>query len=334
MRFDPERCRKELCDKFHVTNAPGLRLAWTLDENEERTTDQNLCRFAWATTTVRAEITDEELLKHLQAEIKEFPFEFLLFLPMPVTVTLDAGADSKRVLRREAEETATLLYDGEKMSRWLVVEKSVSINDERARKDATHIHARDDDVPISSAVPLDAAREEAGRFWAFFPTHTPTRLPGILNAPWKLNSDRNAIIAGEWNNVLMSEASGLVAESLRRLATPDDPARPLDAFPRQMDRQDEDAGPLVNALWKEIECTKSIPNAKGELQYPRDLLRHPRDSMELARDWSAAAVTGLDTIVHHTCLIRERNSRSERVESAASENRSRGRKTNCSSQSK
>src|SRR5665213_2271514 len=154
LRFDPERCRKELCDKFHVTNAPGLRLAWTLDEIEEKKTDQNLGRFAWATTTVRAEITDEELLKHLQAEIKGFPSEFLLFLPVPVTVTLDAGADSKRALRREAEGMDTLLYDGEKMSRWLVVEKAVSISDERARKDATHIHARDEDVPISWAVQL------------------------------------------------------------------------------------------------------------------------------------------------------------------------------------
>ena len=28
MRFDPERCCKELCEKFSVTNAPALRLAW------------------------------------------------------------------------------------------------------------------------------------------------------------------------------------------------------------------------------------------------------------------------------------------------------------------
>lgn len=96
-----------------------------------------------------------------------------------------------------------------------------------------HIHARDASVPVSWAVPLDATREEAGRFWAFFPTHTPTLLPGILNAPWKLNSDRNAIIAGEWNSALMKEAARLIAKTLPGLATVEDPARPLDALPSQ-----------------------------------------------------------------------------------------------------
>ena len=309
MRFDPERCRQELCDQFNVTNAPGLRLAWVLDEHRERIADPILGRFEWATTIVRAEITDTELYQHLQNEIMEFPSEFLLFLPVPVVVSLDAGAETKRVVRRESEGIDTVLYDGEKVSRWRVFEKAVMVTDERARKDATHIHARDVAVPISWAVPLDTTREEAGRFWAFFPTHTPTRLPGIINAPWKLNSDRNAIIAGEWNNILMLEAAGLVSESLRSLATVEDPARPLDAFPRQLDRQDEDAAPLVNALWKHIENSESIPNAKGEFQCPRVLLRHPRDTMDLARDWSTAALTGLDTVVHHACLSRERNSR-------------------------
>ena len=309
MRFDPERCRQELCDQFNVTNAPGLRLAWVLDEHRERIADPILGRVEWATTIVRAEITDTELFQHLQNEIMEFPSEFLLFLPVPVIVSLDAGAETKRVVRRASEGIDTVLYDGEKVSRWRVFEKAVVVTDERARKDATHIHARDAAVPISWAVPLDSTREEAGRFWAFFPTHTPTRLPGIINAPWKLNSDRNAIIAGEWNNILMLEAAGLVSESLRSLATAEDPARPIDAFPRQLDRQDEDAASLVNALWKQIESSESIPNAKGEFQYPRVLLRHPRDTMELARDWSTAALTGLDTVVHHACLSRERNSR-------------------------
>jgi superfamily II DNA or RNA helicase len=309
MRFDPERCCRELCERFGVQFAPGLRLAWPLDESQERMDDPILNSFVgWAATVVRAEIKDGELFTHLQSEIRAFPSEFLLFLPVPVAVTLDDGANPKRVVRREFEGTDTLLHDGEKTSRWRVVEKSVSITDARARKDATHIHARET-VPVTWAVPLDATREEAGRFWAFFPTNTPTRLPGILNAPWKLNSDRNAIISGEWNAALMSEAASLVAQALPGLATPEDPARPLDAFPRQMDRQDEDAAPLVQALWKHIETTRSVPNARADLCYPRDLWRHPQDSMELARDWSAAAVGQSEILVHPACLSRERNSR-------------------------
>ncbi len=308
MRFDPERCCRELCVQFGVQVAPGLRLAWPLDESQERMDDPILNSFGWAATVVRAEIKDGELFTHLQSEIRAFPSEFLLFLPVPVAVTLDDGANPKRVVRRESEGTDTLLHDGENTSRWRVVEKSVSITDARARKDATHIHARET-VPVTWAVPLDATREEAGRFWAFFPTNTPTRLLGILNAPWKLNSDRNAIIAGEWNAALMSEAASLVAQALPGLATPEDPARPLDAFPRQMERQDEDAAPLVQALWKHIEAARLVPNARADLCYPRDLWRHPQDSMELARDWSAAAVGQSEILVHPACLSGERNSR-------------------------
>src|SRR5260221_13678862 len=34
---------------------------------------------------------------------------------------------------------------------------------------------------------------------------------------------------------------------------------------------------LVNALWKAIEDMPSVPNAKGEFCFPRNLWRHPRD---------------------------------------------------------
>jgi hypothetical protein len=34
IRFDPERCREELRREFGATEAPGLRLAWPLDESE------------------------------------------------------------------------------------------------------------------------------------------------------------------------------------------------------------------------------------------------------------------------------------------------------------
>jgi len=50
----------------------------------------------------------------------------------------------------------------------------------------------------------------------------------------KLNSDRNAIIPGEWNTALMKEAARLIAEALPQLTSNTDPGCVLDAFPRQL----------------------------------------------------------------------------------------------------
>jgi hypothetical protein len=177
--FDPDRCRQELRERFSVKDAPGLRLAWPVDAGQAASLHD---LFPWATTVVCAEIRGEGILEHLQGEMQNFPSAFLLFLPVPVTLTLDDGAGGKRELHREPDGEDQLLQDGQNTSRWRVVEEAVSITDIRERNDATAIHARDS-VPLSWAVPLDAKREEAGRFWAFFPTQTETRLPGILNAP-------------------------------------------------------------------------------------------------------------------------------------------------------
>lgn len=283
-----------------------MRLAWSLDDAQAASLRD---LFPWATTVVRAEICDEGIMDHLRGEIQNFPSEFLLFLPVPVTLALDDGTSGKRELHREPDGADQLLHDGQNTSRWRVVEERVSITDIRERNDATHIHARDS-VPVSWAVPLDVKREEAGRFWAFFPTQTETRLPGILNAPWKLNSDRNAIIGGEWNTALMREAARLVAKALPNLATSEDPGRPLDAFPRQLDRKDEDAAPLVEALWAALENAEVVPDATGTPRLARDLWRHPRDNADLAQQWaSLAKLETLAALVHPLSLKGNRSSR-------------------------
>ena len=163
-----------------------------------------------------------------------------------------------------------LLYEVSDVSRWLVAQRTVAVTDVRALADATHIHARDV-VSLTWAIPLAGRREEAGRFWAFFPTHTPTYLPGILNAPWKLNSDRNAIIGGEWNSALMGEAANLVAETLWSLSAAADPGAPFDAFPRQTERKDEDAAPLLEALWDRLERVPVIADGTGCPRPAREL---------------------------------------------------------------
>jgi len=308
--FDPERCRAELQRQFGVQDAPGLRLAWPLEE--DRAGDLRN-RFPWATTVVCAEIRAESFHDHLRKEIEGFPAEFLLFLPVPVSLTLDTSGDgaSKRELHRDTEGEDVVLRDGtaKSSSRWRVVERQVSITDQRAKDDATHVHTRDV-FPLAWAMPIEGKREEAGRFWAFFPTHTPTYLPGILNAPWKLNSDRNAVISGEWNTALMKEAANLVADSLPQLRADDDPGRPLDAFPRQLERRDEDAAPLIEALWTRLEGAVVIPDATGSLRQANELWLHPRDNTDLAKQWQAlASEEECGLMVHPSCLEGQRGSR-------------------------
>jgi superfamily II DNA or RNA helicase len=308
IRLDPPRCRRMLSERFEVASAPGLRLAWPLDDRERRD-DVELAGLGWAETVVRVGVESEETLRHLRQEIRSFPAEFLLFFPVPVELVLDDGDPPARELGVQPDGERLVLQDGKETSRWLVARREVRVADPKALADATHIHARDS-VPVAWAVPVEGRREEAGRFWAFFPTHTPTFMRGILNAPWKLNSDRNAIIGGEWNRALMSEVAALVAETMPSLRTDDDPALPLDAFPRQLDRRDDDAAPLVEALWKTIETSPVIPDATGTLRPAAALFRHPRESEELARQWQAlAAPRTAAGLVHPKCHDRLRSAR-------------------------
>jgi len=308
IRFDPERCRAELRKRFDVTEAPGLRLAWPLAP-DERAADPVCAELEWAETIVRVDVGSEDLVGHIREEIRSFPAEFLLFFPVAATLTLDGGEKEPREIRLIIENGEHVLHDGKEVSRWHIAARQVRITKAQAIADATHIHARDT-VPMCWAMPLEGRREEAGRFWAFFPTHTPTYLAGILNAPWKLNSDRNAIIGGEWNAALMAEAAQLIADTLPSLALADDPARPLDAFPRQLERKDEDAAPLVEALWARLKEATVIPDGTGEPRPARELWRHPRDAFKLADAWQALAGTEQRRrLVHSSCLERQRASR-------------------------
>lgn len=310
--FDPDRCRTELKERYNVTNAPGLRLAWTLDEDRAAFL-RNL--FPWAITVVCAELRTEGFLRHLQSEIDDFPSEFLLFLSVAVNLTLDSGAhaDSKREVRREEDGSDVILHEGNAQSRWRVVEQKVQILDPQAKQDATHIHTREE-VPIAWGIPLEGKREEAGRFWAFFPTQTQTRLPGILNAPWKLNSDRNGIISGEWNTALMKEAANLIVKTLPQLRTDEDPARLLDAFPRQLERIDEDASPLIEAVLDQLETAAVIPDSNGILRSASELWQYPRNNVKLAQQWMAIADEATRSeLIHPLCLERQRDSRIKKI---------------------
>lgn len=311
LRFDPERCKAEIRKEFALPEdvpVPGLRLAWAVNRMGEEAADPLLARFSWATTIVRAEICNTSIKPHLTEEIRNFPAPFLLFLPIKVSLDLDVGDGTKLKLHREPEGSDVILHDSESPSRWRVVEHEVRITDESARNDATHLHARES-VPLAWAIPLEGPKE-SGRFWAFFPTDTQTRLPGILNAPWKLNNDRKALIPGDWNTALMREAAKLVADYLPKLSTPEDPGRLLDAFPRQLEHKDEPAAPLVNAIWQAIKTAPIIADAQGTLRMAAELRRPPLDDPALHAEWCGlAGDEALCRWVHPSCFRGDRHAR-------------------------
>lgn len=318
MQFDPKRTQNLIREEFQLPEServPSLRLAWDLDGDAIRANDPTMSKLGWATTIVRAEIGNTMMLDHLREEMLRFPAPFLLFLPVPVKLTMEFGDEPPRCIERLPGGADSVLRDGDKESRWRVVERETHITDPAAIADATDLHARNNyKSPIAWAIPVEGKREEAGRFWAFFPTETPTRIPGILNAPWKLNSDRGAVIGGEWNEALMREAAGLIAESLPELATEEDPGKPLDAFPRRLERKEELASTLVEALWERLVDLRVIPDSRGSQRQGSELRRHPLDNKEIAELWAKlGSEDGLQKWVHPSCLAGDRRGRLEEL---------------------
>ena len=209
-----------------------MRLAWPLDESRAND-DDILAQLSWAETIVRVEVQATETLEHLRREIAAFPAEFLLFFP---------GRDIHFLGHRSRNVPGTL-----RCSRWGRLSAS------RRGRNITMARCNTEMSPSRMCVPVRTLRtftngiqcrwhghfrwkESKKKLDGSGPSSQRTRrriCSGILNAPWKLNSDRNAIIRGEWNKSLMREAACLIVETLQSLSNADDPGRALDAFPRQ-----------------------------------------------------------------------------------------------------
>lgn len=305
MRFDPEWCREKI--RAHLglnasAPAPGMRLAQVLDPRAPHSPLLAEPDLRWATTIVSAQINDTEARRRLSEEMANFPPEFVLFLEAEVELTLTVvGGETRRISKRR-DGDFLITDDGTRETRWRLFEKKVSITDPLAISDAQHLQARSE-VPLAWAVPL-SGREIAGHFWAFFPTQTPTLASGILNAPWKLNSDRTNVIQGAWNECLMREAAALIADNIAALATPDDPGAPIAALPRRLERQDEIAATLVNALWSQLVAREFVANAQGDLLAPKDVCQHPIDEIEAINEWvSLAGSREKSIVVHPSCYL-------------------------------
>ena len=298
-RFDPEYSRDIVRNEFEVEHAPGLRMAFPVDHDGS---DPVLSEMNWAETIVRVEVPKPSLVVHLRKEIQKFPEEFLIFLRHSMVLILDDGVSEAKRVSVEKAGTLSTLHVGGASTRWQVISKEVKITDEAAKEDARSLHNRDS-VPLTWAYPLDAKRLETGLFWAFFPTTTASYLPGILNAPWKLNSDRDSIIRGALNEFLMQEAASMVVEHLPKIATEEDPGAVLDYFPRRLNSKDAIAAPFVQELKSLILAAELLPAANGQLKRPEWLWRHPVTTMEDAELWRVlASAEARSHLVHPSCM--------------------------------
>lgn len=307
LRFDPDACRDRIRRHLGLAadaRAPSMRLAEILDPDAEDSPLSEASRWKWATTVVSAEITDRAAFDRLKREIADFPAEFLLFLPSDISLELEVEGAEARLITKRFQDGLAVVSDGANEVRWKVFETSVTVESPEARSDATHIQARDQ-VPIAWAVPI-SGREQAGRFWAFFPTETQSRTSGILNAPWKLNSDRTNLIRGPWNESIMEAAAELISTSLAALPTPEDQGAAVTAFPRQPERQDEIAIPLIRSLWDRIVVSDVLPNVDGVPRKPTELTRHFVEDPDVCRSWAGfAGEDARDRYLHPDCYSSE-----------------------------
>ena len=290
LRFDPEACRERIRRHLDLPNdarAPGMRLAEVLHPYGPNSPLSNAERFCWAQTVVSAIISEPSVSQRIADEIEKFPPEFLLFLPTDIKLDLEAEGICIRRISKRIEDGVSVVSDGNTETRWRVFETRVSIQGSEARSDATHIQRRDI-IPLTWAMPL-GGREQAGRFWAFFPTETPSLTSGILNAPWKLNSDRTNLIRGPWNEAIMEAAAELIANSLPALVTQEDYGAPVSAFPRQPERLDEIAVPLVRSLWDRILGSRVLPTADGSIRKASEVKRHFIENTEKCVRWAELA---------------------------------------------
>ena len=230
IRFNRDRAAERIRRHVSAERCPTLRLPEPMDAEAEAVGDNDLRELmSWAANIVRLPLA-EGAFEDLATQVREFPPEFLLFVPHVRYLTLECEGEDPRefTLRRDGEELH--LDTGSGSSRWRCYKTTHALSED-ARADR-RTPDETGEVQIAWAAPVDHL-SGPGRFWAFFPTRTASLLPGILNAPWKTNEDRRNLLAGPYNDELIDAAANMVADALPSLATSTDPAKHLDAPPRR-----------------------------------------------------------------------------------------------------
>ncbi|MEU6056208.1 DEAD/DEAH box helicase [Streptomyces xanthochromogenes] len=294
-------------------DTPVLRMARPLDVEQERADDNVLDKLLrWATTVVRlplmpgaAERLGRDIGGHRSGDgrvTESFPVHFQLFSSHVGQVMLHderTMPPTRREISIEPDGVHRTLKEvarGAKQTteEWKVFSVSHSPTDQVADS-AGELHNRPV-IEVSWAVPEYTVRNGLhttpvgkGTFWAFFPTKYDVSLTGILNAPWKTNEDRQHLLDGSpFNRELLQVAARLVIDTLPQLVPAEDPAAYLPLLPgRTKEKLNWADEHFLRQFWHMAAQRPSLPDQRGVLQVPRDLLVPPANlDKEWVRIWS------------------------------------------------
>ena len=307
-RFDREYSAKCIAEFVQAERYPVLRLPISANVREVMMEDENLREMMmWATNIVRLPLKPGAL-ENLAEQIEDFPPEFLLFVDHVRYLTLENGERSRDFVL-EQHKGELRLDTGEASSRWRCFKATHRLSSE-AQQDR---RSPDDsiDVPIWWAAPLDDL-SYSGYFWHFFPTHTPSLLAGILNAPWKTNEDRQNLLSGPYNNELIDAAAKLVGKHLTDLATEQDPARHLDALPHRHETGElPQSERLRNEIYTNLRDRSVLPDQQGcvreihELYFAPEALTQTSLKGQPLMMWESYESRPKNWL-HHSALTRNR----------------------------
>lgn len=291
---------------------PMLRLARLLDPQHEADGDSVLAGLmAWASTVVRVSLKSGRA--DLASDIDKFPATFLLFSPAIAEMHLEdrQGSLSRTFRRSRDTDGSIVLSDNQDDCRW-VVESAVHRPTKVALQNAGQV-VRRPTVEVSWAVPVKKTRG-LGEMWAYFPTTIQTTLSGIANAPWKLSSDRLAMVPGAYNSELLTEVlPKLVARGLSRMETVTDPGAVLDVLPARGKEARSWADDQVNdPVFATVGRSACLPDQNGRLRSPAELTLHPSGLPKVWKEaWSTSSPAGW---VHHSVdQTTERRLKAERL---------------------
>ncbi|MEV0384275.1 DEAD/DEAH box helicase family protein [Nonomuraea sp. NPDC050643] len=233
--FDAERAAQELRSLGPgSTRFPVLRMPAHLDVMEEIARDAVLAELtAWATTVVRLPLSGDAT--RLEEELRDFPMEFLLFVPRVsvLRIVVDRPGSERVELEHECvvrpDGVHRLQTRGREPSDWRVWHALHSPSPQALQEVGEAIKRAS--VSVTWAAPLTADVSALGRFWAYYPLAETTSLRGILNAPWQVNDDRTSLLRGRFNQEILERVAVLVAEGLPTLSSAADPARHFDYLP-------------------------------------------------------------------------------------------------------
>jgi len=271
LRFNPEHLRRELASILgEEAILPRLRTAVTLDVDEERRDDPMLDDLLERGTTVIKLPLRSGKFSHLESALVEFPSEFVVFTPHVDRLSLSVVPQQwRRAIETEPADHGFLVHDGDDVVHWQLLRQHVDVSSlpEGAIQDMDHRLRERSRLPLVWAVPLEAGQRQRGQFWAFFPTQVQTTLQGIVNAPWKTNSDRENLLDGPFNRELLTRAANMIAAELPSLASANDPASFLDLLPAREPAGWADealTGTLLGAL-RDSDC---VPTVHGDSRRP------------------------------------------------------------------